>query len=203
MGPATAATINVAAGLVAIAADGQCSLLEALENATNNAATHANCTAGSGADTIVLASGSTYTLTARHNGWYGGNGLPLITDDVTIVGNGATIVRSSATPFRLFAIAPGARLAASNLNLQGGLARGGDGGFNGGDDGGGGGGGAGMGGAVVAGGTVELANVARASNSVQGGNGGNGTETSGTDDGGGGGGGGMGGNGGADDGDGG
>ena len=47
---AHAATITVAAGEVAVSANDQCSLREALINANNDAATHADCTAGSGAD---------------------------------------------------------------------------------------------------------------------------------------------------------
>ncbi len=64
--------------------------------------------ATSGADTINLAPGGTYTLTAVDNTSAGANGLPIITSQITINGNGATIQRSSAagTPsFRIFSIA--------------------------------------------------------------------------------------------------
>lgn len=38
--------------------------------------------------------------------WFGPHGLPLITSEITIMGNGATIRRSpEAPPFRLFAVA--------------------------------------------------------------------------------------------------
>src|SRR6266581_971056 len=40
--------------LSAIIPDGQCSLVEAIVNANNDAATHTDCAPGSGADTIVL-----------------------------------------------------------------------------------------------------------------------------------------------------
>ncbi|HEX8915950.1 MAG TPA: hypothetical protein VF796_26620, partial [Humisphaera sp.] len=127
-----------------------------------------------GADTISLAAGSTYTLTAQDNYWYGPNGLPAITSDVTIEGNGATIERSAAanTPkFRLFYVAgdntvsptlsPGT-LTLKNLTLQGGLAKGGDGGD-------GGGGGLGAGGAIFNQGTTTLDGVLALNNTARGG----------------------------------
>jgi len=54
-------------------------LIEAIVNANNDAATHADCAAGSGADKLVLSANSTHTLTALNNNTYGPNGLPLIT----------------------------------------------------------------------------------------------------------------------------
>jgi hypothetical protein len=53
-GVATAATITVTTNDPRIIADGQCSLVEAIVNANNDAPTHPDCAAGSGADTIVL-----------------------------------------------------------------------------------------------------------------------------------------------------
>lgn len=49
-----------------------------------------------GADTIELAAGGTYTLTAVDNTAYGPSGLPLISSPITINGNGATIERTAA-----------------------------------------------------------------------------------------------------------
>ena len=97
--------------------------------------------------------------------WFGPNALPLVQSDITIVGSGATLRRSAApgTPaFRFFAVAgsveadsgvplPGA-LALRDLTLDGGLARGGDGGSRAG-------GGAGLGGAILAQGEVDLERV--------------------------------------------
>src|SRR5262245_38316079 len=79
------------------------------------------------ADTISLAAGKTFTLTAVNNSTYGDNGLPVITpgEDLTVVGNGATVERSRAkgTPaFRLLNVDVGASLALQGLTLQGGLA---------------------------------------------------------------------------------
>src|SRR5215475_4794570 len=65
--PATAATITVTTSNPNIAADGQCSLIEAIVNANNDAATFPDCPAGSGADTISLPAGSTITLTTANN----------------------------------------------------------------------------------------------------------------------------------------
>jgi len=61
--------------------------------------------------TLCLAAGITYTLTAVNNTSHGSNGLPLITGDITIVGNGATITRNSTAPvFRIATVETGAAL---------------------------------------------------------------------------------------------
>src|SRR5262249_49525067 len=53
-------------------------------------------------NTINLTAGSTYNLTEINNFWYGPDGLPAITSNLTINGNGATIEHASgAKPFRL------------------------------------------------------------------------------------------------------
>src|SRR5262245_24283141 len=44
---------------------------------------------------INLNAGTTYTLTAVNNFWYGPTGLPAIDSEVVIHGNGATIARDS------------------------------------------------------------------------------------------------------------
>jgi hypothetical protein len=50
-----------------------------------------------GAGTLELAKGCTYTLTAPDNGTDGGDGLPVLTGQITINGStGTTIARSSA-----------------------------------------------------------------------------------------------------------
>src|SRR6266508_3706486 len=170
--PTYAATIQVAAGTVAVAADGQCSLIEAITNANKDAAIYVDCPPGSGADTITLASGATYTLTAVDNPWFGPNGLPAITSDLTIEGNGATITRSGTNSFRFFYIAgPGnplltaGTLRLNNLTLSNGLAHGGTGGF------GGGGGGAGLGGAIFTQGTLVINRSTLSGNQAVGGDG--------------------------------
>jgi hypothetical protein len=82
---------------------------------------------GGGSNTIALVAGKSFTLTAVNNTTDGGTGLPVIAanDNLTIVGNGDTIARSTAsgTPaFRLIDVASGATLTLQNLTLQGGLA---------------------------------------------------------------------------------
>ncbi|MCA1686329.1 MAG: hypothetical protein LC745_10200, partial [Planctomycetia bacterium] len=87
--------------------------------------------AAGGSNTITLAPGKTFTLTAADNtnvlGYGDANGLPVIAanDNLTIVGNGDTIERSTATEtpwFRLFEVASGASLSLAGLTLQGGRA---------------------------------------------------------------------------------
>ncbi len=82
-----------------------------------------------GANTITLTAATTapYGLTAVNNTTYGPAGLPVIAanDNLTIVGGGDTIERSTAagTPiFRLFDLAVGGSLTLQSLTLQGGYA---------------------------------------------------------------------------------
>ncbi|MBP7934263.1 MAG: hypothetical protein KA354_06400 [Phycisphaerae bacterium] len=88
------------------------------------AAINASNLAG-GSNTITLARGATFTLTAVNNTTNGPTGLPVIAanNNLTIRGSGATIARSTApgTPaFRLFVVAPGAALTLKNLTLANG-----------------------------------------------------------------------------------
>ncbi len=86
----------------------------ALVNAINTA--NANETA----DTICLG-GGTYPLTsAYYTDTTGGTGLPDITSDITILGNGATITRSSSYKFRIFKVAPAGWLTLENVTLSNG-----------------------------------------------------------------------------------
>ena len=83
--------------------------------------------AAGGSNTINLAAGSTFKLTAVDNNNYGPNGLPVIAsgDNLTIFGNGAAIGRGTTggTPaFRFFAVAPGGSLALSDMTLSHGFA---------------------------------------------------------------------------------
>jgi hypothetical protein len=106
-GLATAATITVTTNDPRIILDGQCSLVEAIVNSNNDAATHADYAAGNGADTIVLPPNANVTLSnAAGTTQYGSPlGLPLITSRITIEGNGATIHREGTAPaFGLMAV---------------------------------------------------------------------------------------------------
>src|SRR2546423_737195 len=97
-GTAQAATYNVANGDVA-------GLIAAINAANSSPAPN----------TINLANGGTYILTAINNGV---NGLPVITNSMTINGNGATIQRSGAagTPeFRFFFVVTNGTVTFSGL----------------------------------------------------------------------------------------
>jgi hypothetical protein len=82
-----------------------------------------------GPNTITLVAGKAFTLTAVNNTTDGATGLPVVAanDNLTIVGNGDTIARSTAsgTPaFRLLDVAAAGSLTLANLTLQGGFAYG-------------------------------------------------------------------------------
>jgi hypothetical protein len=85
--------------------------------------------AAGGSNTITLVAGTTFTLSAVNNTTDGATGLPVVAanDNLTIVGNGDVIQRSTASgvpAFRLVDVANGASLTLENLTLQGGLALG-------------------------------------------------------------------------------
>jgi hypothetical protein len=74
--------------------------------------------------TLSLSKGCVYSLTTTDNSADGGNGLPVITGNVTIQGNGAIIKRTagnngSPPPFRFFDVAKGANLAGGAIDNNG------------------------------------------------------------------------------------
>jgi hypothetical protein len=81
-----------------------------------------NAANSGGGGTIRLAAGCTYRLTAANNsGAVGPNGLPVITSAITVKGNGATIARRSAQPFRILEVdGPGGNLTLQHLRITGG-----------------------------------------------------------------------------------
>src|SRR5215467_1381966 len=132
-GVATAATITVTTNDPRIVPDGQCSLVEAIVNANNDAATFPDCAAGSGPDTIVLPANAKVMLSnsyvTSYNTRFGTTvsrpaGLPRITSQITIEGNGATIVRQGNAPaFGLIDVRGnfdllGSRVTPGDLTLQ-------------------------------------------------------------------------------------
>jgi hypothetical protein len=124
---AEAATINVTTNQPGIQADGKCSLIEAIINANDDAATHPDCAAGGGADTIVLPKKKSHVLTSSYVDFYGATGLPVIRSAITIEGNGATITRGKhAEAFRIFAVDAGVpgptfgNLTLNNVTVSGG-----------------------------------------------------------------------------------
>jgi hypothetical protein len=138
-------------------------LISALETARDGPATDTTI--------INLKAGTTYTLTAVNNFWYGPTGLPPINTNVTIHGHGATIARDSNpadnTPaFRLFYVSGGMELTPGsltmdNVTLEGGFAKGGDSDV--------GGGGMGAGGAIFNQGVINLTDVTLDNNNAAGG----------------------------------
>jgi len=91
-GSALAATINVNAS---------CTLVDAITAANTDTAT-GGCSAGVGADTLVLPVKSIQLLMKEINLY---TGLPVITTPITIEGNGSIIKRGSTAPdFRIFAV---------------------------------------------------------------------------------------------------
>lgn len=125
--PTQAATITVVDGEVAIEGNGRCSLIEALANANNSddGNAYADCAPGNptGADTIQLPENGRFVLATADNEQYEPTGLPLITSEIIISGNNATLVRDdNAPPFRLFAISSEGDLTLDRLSLSGGTA---------------------------------------------------------------------------------
>jgi hypothetical protein len=89
-------------------------LIAAIDSANSSAA----------ADTITIAAGATFALTAASDTTHGATGLPRITGGggLTIVGNGATLDCGTTVECRFFDVAPGASLTLSSLTLQNGAA---------------------------------------------------------------------------------
>ncbi|HEY1268343.1 MAG TPA: right-handed parallel beta-helix repeat-containing protein [Candidatus Binatia bacterium] len=129
---ASAATITVTTNIPDINdGDGQCSLIEAIVNANDDAATHPDCPAGSGADTIVLPAGTTHALTSGPFAYNGLAGLPTITSEITISGNQSEITRVAGSPaFRIISVSPAGILNAQDLTVSGGSEKFGGGIFN-------------------------------------------------------------------------
>jgi chitodextrinase len=85
-----------------------------------NAISAANRQVGGG--TVSLAPGCTYTMSAINNSTDGNNAFPAIQGNVTVIGNAATITRSTSgvANFRFFMIDEGGSLNLSNLTLRNG-----------------------------------------------------------------------------------
>jgi hypothetical protein len=118
----SAATIHVTTTNPGIAQDGLCSLIEALENA-NDGAVHGDCTAGSSdvADIVELGSNQTYGLSSVYedHSTFGPVGLPPISSELTIVGNGSNVQRSfGAGEFLLLAVNGSGDLTVIDLTLR-------------------------------------------------------------------------------------
>jgi hypothetical protein len=194
---AVAAVIPVTTSSQKISSSGGCSLQEAIFSANfdSNLAIAGytgstpdvvvtECVPGSGDDIIVLPTASLLRLSRAVDDAYNPTGptaTPIISSNITILANGATLEWAGASAFRLFAVASAGHLTIRRAYIRGFRAQGGNGGA-------GGGGGLGAGGAIfVMGGTLVIEASTFASNAAYGGGGGVGLS---------GGGGGIGGNGG-------
>ncbi len=114
MGSANAATILV---------DGSCSLIEAIETANSDLPVGA-CVPGSGDDTIqVVAPNSGIlinTIFSAAGSGIGYTGLPSITSNITIEGNGLTITADNSTDnFRIFDVPPVGDLTLRDTTVTG------------------------------------------------------------------------------------
>ena len=132
VGTTYAATITVTTATPGIAADGQCSIIEAITNANNDDQSGStDCAAGAGADVIILTTDITLTAVDNNADFAGSadpdgaNGLPLITSEITIQSDGTTrtIARGGSAPaFRLLVVTASGILTIDDLTLQNGLA---------------------------------------------------------------------------------
>ena len=122
-GPLWGATITVDTVDPGPAADGFCSLIEAIENANADAAVHGECPAGVGADVIELGVALIYTLDAVHNVTTGPNGLPVISSEIAINGHGSTVERDDSAPeFRILFVESNGNLTLNDLTVRNGAA---------------------------------------------------------------------------------
>jgi hypothetical protein len=102
-----------------IEVDGVCTLVDAITAAQTDTAT-GSCPAGSHEDEIHLL--VDVTVSSVDNTLLGDNGLPLITTEITILGNGHTISRSpGSTDFRLFFVHYGGKLILVDTTISGGF----------------------------------------------------------------------------------
>ncbi|GBD27092.1 hypothetical protein HRbin30_02436 [bacterium HR30] len=164
--PVMAATFNVTSTADNLTnGDGLCTLREAIR-AANNAASNDCGSASSAADTIILQSGQTYTLSLDSAA--GDEDAALendldVTSQITIQGNGATIQRDptltctlngtdAVGEFRIFHVLAGGNLTLRNVTVKSGCA---DGSFP-----------ANFGGGILNGGTVTATNSIISGNSA-------------------------------------
>lgn len=141
-GPVLANNITVTTTAHGVNPDGQCSLVEAIITANDTVDGDpfgADCADAdfTGPDTIQL-SGNTYNVNYAYSMYFGPTGLPPVTSDITIEGNGATLqgVQPAprgdgvgSDPFRLMAVGVGGSLTLDATTLQGGETSGAGGGI--------------------------------------------------------------------------
>ena len=127
-GAAFAATMNVVEGVAPdVKVDGECSLIEAIVNANNDAKTQPDCPAGSGTDTINLPAKSKQTLRRAFGAWTDPGttnryqiALPQIKSPIIIQSHSSTIERADNSPITLIAtILGGGNLTLNETHISG------------------------------------------------------------------------------------
>ena len=119
-------TIHVGGGIA-----NNCTLVKAI-NAANNNSPAGDCAAASGADVIELHSDVVLFGVDNGEGDEGPNGLPAITTDITINGNGFTILRfpdwgcPGGAEFRIFHVTKTGTLTLNDVTVRNGCTPGGN-----------------------------------------------------------------------------
>ncbi len=117
-------------------ADGVCSISEAIINANDDAATHADCVAGTGSDVIELTQDVILSARYENDASYGSTGTPAISTTLIIDGKGFALQRNTsvacnldraitAGEFRILRTASPADLTLQNITISNGCADGG------------------------------------------------------------------------------
>ena len=111
-----ATSAPTANGATLVADGARCSLADAIVAANTDRAA-GGCTAGSGPDTVRVA--TDVTLSAADNAQFGPTGLPVVSSDMRIEGAGRTISRAEVDErFRLLAVGSDGRLTVAGLTLS-------------------------------------------------------------------------------------
>ena len=102
------------------AGDGNCTLREAINNANSESdTTMGDCASGGGRDVIALEVLGIYILTEVDGTSGGPHGLPFISSEIIINGNGSTIQRDGNAPnFRIFQVLRGGNLTLNDLTVS-------------------------------------------------------------------------------------
>lgn len=107
-----------------ISLSNSCSLRDAIVAANSDTFTN-GCVAGNGDDTIIMQTGSVVTLTDVDPAGALVAGLPVVSSNLTIQGNGSTITRDVAAPgFRFFTLASNVTFAMDSVTLTNGVGKG-------------------------------------------------------------------------------
>jgi hypothetical protein len=116
--PASATDILVNTNIPTVNRDDLCSLMEAINNANNDSQTSRDCPAGSGADTIILQTGSAHTI-ANSIARRPDAGLTAITSKITVEGNDSTIHVSAVPVDLVFNIGSRGNLTLNDTTISG------------------------------------------------------------------------------------